>query len=253
MAHSFFDLGGQAALVTGAAQGIGAGIAARLARAGARVVVADLNLAGAEAQARKMRDEGLSATAVRVNVADPASAQDAVAAAVALHGQLQVLVCCAGIAGKALPAWQQADSDWHSVMDINLSGVFYCCRAALPGMIERNYGRIVNIASLAGKEGNPNMVAYSASKAGVIGASKSMAKETAQYNICVNAISPTVIRTPILDQLTEEQVEYMTSKIPRGRTGTIEEVAAVAHFLASPDCSFVTGQCYDVSGGRATY
>jgi NAD(P)-dependent dehydrogenase (short-subunit alcohol dehydrogenase family) len=123
----------------------------------------------------------------------------------------------------------------------------------LPSMLERNYGRVVNIASLAGKEGNPNMTAYSAAKAGVIALSKSLAKETATKNICVNAVSPTVIRTPILDQLTAEQVDYMTSRIPRGRTGTVEEVAAVVHFLSSPDCSFVTGQCYDVSGGRATY
>jgi 3-oxoacyl-[acyl-carrier protein] reductase len=120
-------------------------------------------------------------------------------------------------------------------------------------MLERNYGRVVNIASLAGKEGNPNMTAYSAAKAGVIAISKSIAKETATNNICVNAVAPTVIRTPILDQLTPAQVEYMTSRIPRGRTGTVEEVAAVVHFLSSPDCSFVTGQCYDVSGGRATY
>jgi len=249
----FFDLSGHAALVTGAAQGIGAGIAVRLARAGAAVAVADLNADGASAQANEMREDGLESMAVQVDVADPASAERAVSEVLRRHGQLHVLVCCAGIAGKALPTWRQADDDWHAVMRVNLDGVFHCCRAALPGMVERNYGRIVNIASLAGKEGNPNMVAYSASKAGVIAASKSMAKETAQYDICVNAISPTVIRTPILEQLTEAQVNYMTSKIPRGRTGTVEEVAAVAHFLASPDCSFVTGQCYDVSGGRATY
>ena len=149
--------------------------------------------------------------------------------------------------------WEQQNSDWQPVIDINLSGVFYCCRAVLGHMVENNYGRVVSIASLAGKEGNPNMTAYSASKAGVIAMSKSIAKETATYDICVNAVSPTVIRTPILDQLTPEQVEYMTSRIPRGRTGKVEEVAAVVHFLASPDCSFVTGQCYDVSGGRATY
>ncbi len=253
MTGRFFDLSGQAALVTGAAQGIGAGIAVRLARAGAAVAVADLNASKAEAQARSMRADGLAADALRIDVTDPESARAAVSAVVERHGQLHVLVCCAGIAGRALPTWEQTDRDWGAVMDVNLSGVFHCCRAALPGMVKDGYGRIVNIASLAGKEGNPNMVAYSASKAGVIGASKSMAKETAQFDICVNAISPTVIRTPILEQLTAAQVEYMTSKIPRGRTGTVEEVAAVAHFLASPDCSFVTGQCYDVSGGRATY
>lgn len=253
MSARFFDLTGQAALVTGAARGIGAGIAARLARAGAAVAVADRNLAAAQDRASELQAEGLAAFALRLEVSDPQSAQAAVDVTLERQGRLDVLVCNAGIAGKALPTWEQGDADWQAVVDVNLSGVFYCCRAALPHMIEHGYGRIVNIASLAGKEGNPNMVAYSASKAGVIAMSKSMAKETALHNICVNAISPTVIRTPILDQITEEQVAYMTSKIPRARTGTVEEVAAVAHFLASPDCSFVTGQCYDVSGGRATY
>ncbi len=253
MSSRFFDLAGQTAIVTGAARGIGAGIAVRLARAGAAVAVADRNLAEAEDRAGELQAEGLAAFALRLEVSDPQSAQAAVDVTLERRGRLDVLVCNAGIAGKALPTWEQGDADWQAVVDVNLSGVFYCCRAALPHMIERGYGRIVNIASLAGKEGNPNMVAYSASKAGVIAMSKSMAKETALHNICVNAISPTVIRTPILEQITEEQVAYMTSKIPRARTGTVEEVAAVAHFLASPDCSFVTGQCYDVSGGRATY
>jgi 3-oxoacyl-[acyl-carrier protein] reductase len=168
-------------------------------------------------------------------------------------GRIDILVNNAGIAGRAAPIWEQTDQDWQRVIDINLTGVFYCCRAVMPHMLQRGYGRIVNIASLAGKEGNPNMTAYSASKAGVIAMTKSIAKEVAEVDICVNSVTPTVIRTPILDQLTEEQVEYMTSRIPRGRTGTVEEVAAVVHFLASPDCSFVTGQAYDVSGGRATY
>ncbi len=253
VASRFFDLAGQTAFVTGAAQGIGAGIADRLARAGADVAVADRNESAAAAMAARLVEEGLRAFPVGLDVSDPGSVRDAVEGILRTRGRIHALVCNAGIAGKALPAWEQTDADWQPVIDVNLNGVFYCCRAVLPGMIEHNYGRIVNIASLAGKEGNPNMVAYSASKAGVIALSKSVGKETAQYDICVNAISPTVIRTPILDQLTEEQVHYMTSRIPRGRTGTVEEVAAVAHFLASPDCSFVTGQCYDVSGGRATY
>lgn len=253
MPTDFFDLTGQTAVVTGAARGIGAGIARRLARAGASVAVADSNLRGAETTAGQLRSEGLQAFAVEVDVSDSESVRHAAEAVLERQERIHTLVCNAGIAGKALPTWEQADEDWQSVIDVNLSGVFYCCRAVLPSMVEHGYGRIVNIASLAGKEGNPNMVAYSASKAGVIALSKSIAKETALHDICVNAISPTVIRTPILDQITEEQVTYMTSKIPKARTGTVEEVAAVAHFLASPDCSFVTGQCYDVSGGRATY
>ena len=249
----FFDLTGQTAIVTGAAQGIGGGIARRLARAGATVAIADINCSGAQTQAEALQAENLQAFPVEFNVSDVRSVNAAIQEVLKRQERIHVLVSNAGIAGKALPSWEQEDADWHSVIDINLNGVFYCCRAVLAHMIEHDYGRIVNIASLAGKEGNPNMVAYSASKAGVIAMSKSMAKETALKNICVNAVSPTVIRTPILEQLTEEQVEYMTSRIPRARTGTIEEVAAVAHFLASPDCSFVTGQCYDVSGGRATY
>ncbi len=250
---NFFDLSEQGALVTGGGRGIGAGVCERLARAGAHVGVADLDLDSAKAVADRLAADGLQAFPVELDVTDKSSVGAAVRGVVSRCGHIDILVNNAGIAGKAAPVWEQADEDWHSVLDVDLSGVFYCCRAALPHMLERDYGRVVNIASLAGKEGNPNMTAYSAAKAGVIALSKSIAKETAKQNICVNAVSPTVIRTPILDQITPEQVEYMTSKIPRARTGTVEEVAAVVHFLASPDCSFVTGQCYDVSGGRATY
>ena len=248
-----FDLSGQTALVTGAAQGIGEGIADRLAKAGAEVVVADLAIGRAGEVAERLVGEGAQAYPVELDVCERDSVEAAVAKAIERSGQVDILVNNAGIAGRAAPIWEQEDEDWSKVIAVNLTGVFLCCRAVMPGMRERDYGRIINIASLAGKEGNPNMVAYSASKAGVIALSKSLAKEVATNNICVNAVTPTVIRTPILNQLTNEQVEYMTSRIPRGRTGTVEEVAAVVHFLASPDCSFVTGQCYDVSGGRATY
>ena len=249
----FFDLAGQTAIVTGAAQGIGEGIATRLARAGARVAVADRNTAAAEAAAGRLASIGAQAFSVSVDVASPSSIEAMVEQVLAKTGRIDILVNNAGIAGKAAPVWDQSDEDWQSVIDINLTGVFQCCRAVIGHMRDRDYGRIVNIASVAGKDGNPNMSAYSASKAGVIALTKSLGKEVAENNICVNAVTPAVIRTPILEQLTPEQVDYMTSRIPRRRTGKIEEVAAVVHFLASPDCSFVTGQTYDVSGGRSTY
>jgi 3-oxoacyl-[acyl-carrier protein] reductase len=248
-----FDLSGQTAIVTGGAQGIGEGIVERLAQAGAQVGVLDLKFEQAGEVASRLEKQGLKAFPGQVDVGNRASVEKMVQAALDLAGRIDILVNNAGIAGRAAPVWEQTDQDWQRVIDINLTGVFYCCRAVMPHMLQRAYGRIVNIASLAGKEGNPNMTAYSASKAGVIAMTKSIAKEVAEVDICVNSVTPTVIRTPILDQLTEEQVEYMTSRIPRGRTGTVEEVAAVVHFLASPDCSFVTGQAYDVSGGRATY
>lgn len=248
-----FDLSGQTAVVTGGAQGIGEGIVRRLAAAGAQVGVVDLKFEQAREVASQIEQQGLKAFGGQVDVSDRASVEKMIQLVLDQTGRIDILVNNAGIAGRAAPIWEQTDQDWQRVIDINLSGVFYCCRAAVPHMLQRGYGRIVNIASLAGKEGNPNMTAYSASKAGVIAMSKSIAKEVADHDICVNAVTPTVIRTPILDQLTDEQVDYMTSRIPRGRTGTVEEVAAVVHFLASPDCSFVTGQAYDVSGGRATY
>ncbi|MDX2151180.1 MAG: SDR family NAD(P)-dependent oxidoreductase [Bryobacteraceae bacterium] len=247
---SYFDLTGQTAVVTGGAQGIGEGIARRLARAGARVAVADVNEEAALAAASGV---GERAFAVGIDVTDNKSVEDAVAAVLQQTGRIDIWVNNAGIAGRSAPIWEQTDGDWSRIVALNLTGVFYCCRAVLPHMRERRYGRIVNIASIAGKEGNPNMSAYSATKAGVIGLTKSIAKEVATEGICVNAVSPAVVRTKILEQLTPEQVDYMTARIPMRRTGAIDEIAAVVHFLASPDCSFVTGQTYDASGGRATY
>lgn len=245
-----FELTGHTALVTGAATGIGEVIAQRLASAGARVALADIDFDAAAVAAAKI---GGQAFPIALDVTDPAQVSEAVNRVVSTAGSLEILVNNAGIAGKAAPIWEQSDEDWHRVMAINIHGPFYLCRAVLPLMRAQGYGRIVNIASIAGKEGNPNMVAYSASKAAIIGLTKSIAKEVAAEGICVNAVSPAVIRTKILDQLTPAQVDYMVQRIPMKRTGKPEEVAAVVHFLASRDCSFVTGQCYDVSGGRATY
>lgn len=245
-----FELTGQTAIVTGAGTGIGEVIASRLAAAGARVAVADINADSARAVAEKIGD---TAFALPLDVTNPDQVRKAVETIVAKTSSLEILVNNAGIAGRAAPIWEQTDADWLRVMDLNINAIFYLCRAVLPHMRAKGYGRIVNIASIAGKEGNPNMVAYSASKAAVIGLTKSIAKEVATEGICINAVAPAVIRTKILDQLTPEQVDYMVQRIPMKRTGKPEEVAAVVHFLASRDCSFVTGQCYDVSGGRATY
>lgn len=249
-----FDLTGQTAVVTGAATGIGRAIAIRLAGAGARVAVADRDVPNAETVAAALpRVTPGDHFAVQVDVADGPSVQKAARLILERTGKIEILVNNAGIAGMAAPLWEQLEDDWDRVIAVNLKGTFNCCRAVIAQMRERKYGRIVNIASIAGKEGNPNMTAYSASKAAVIGFTKSFAKEVAKEGICVNAVSPAVVQTDILNQVTPEQVAYMTQRIPIGRTGKPEEIAAVVHFLASPDCSFVTAQCYDASGGRATY
>ena len=237
-----FDLTGQTAIVTGAATGLGEAIARRLAASGATVAVADLDHEGAAKVAAS-----ISGFALPVDITKDASVRAAVAAVLARTGRIDVLVNNAGIAGKAAPVWEQTDADWVAIVAINLTGVFQFCRAVLPHMRERKYGRIVNIASIAGKEGNPNMSPYSATKAGVIGLTKSIGKEVATEGITCNAVAPAVIRTRILDQLTPQQVAYMTDRIPMKRTGDPNEIAAVVHFLASPDSSFVTAQCYDAS------
>jgi 3-oxoacyl-[acyl-carrier protein] reductase len=244
-----FELDGQTAIVTGGATGIGEAIARRLAAAGAAVAVADLDPAGARAVA----DSLSGAFPVQMDIAKSDSVRTAVAEVLAHRGRIDILVNNAGIAGRAAPLWEQTDEDWQQIINVNLTGVFHCCRAVIGHMRERKYGRIVSIASIAGKEGNPNMTGYSSTKAAVIGFTKSLAKEVATDGICVNAVAPAVVRTRILDQLTDAQIDYMTQRIPMRRTGKPEEIAAVVHFLASPDCSFVTGQCYDASGGRATY
>lgn len=252
MDGSFFRLEGRVAVVTGGGQGIGEAICRRLAGAGAKVGVFDMSKENAERVA--------AAVGGRALVGDLTSDSDVTrvfADAVKSLGPVDVLVNNAGVAsrkGRDLPIWELVAEDWQFVLSINVVGLANCCKAVLPGMIERRYGRIVNVASIAGKEGNPKMGPYSASKAAVIALTKSLSKElVGKGDICVNSIAPAVIQTPILDQLSQEQINMMLSKIPLGRTGKPEEVAALVHFLSSADCSFTTGQCYDISGGRATY
>lgn len=245
-----FSLAGQTEIVTGAATGIGEAIAVRPAQAGATVAAVDGNLAGGQHVAESLPSGSF---AIRGDGSDSVSVQRAVDGVLRHTGQIDILVNNAGIAGPAAFLWEQRDEDWQRDIAVNLTGVFNCCWTAVPIMRSRGYGRIVNVASIAGKEGNPRMVPYSCTKAGVTALTKSLGKELAREGICVNAVSPAVVQTQILEQQTPAQVAYMTERIPMRRVGKAEEIAFVVHFLASKECSFVTAQCYDVSGGRATY
>lgn len=247
--NTFFRLDGQTALVTGGGQGIGEAISARLAAAGAKVAVFDRHRESAERVA-----QAAGGLALVGDVTSEADISRALGEAEKSLGPLTILVNNAGITGKAGRTWELSKADLESVLAVNLVGPFLWCRAVMGGMLQRRYGRIVNIASIAGKEGNPTLGPYSISKAGLICLTKSLAKEVAgQGDITVNAISPAVIATPILEGIPQATIDYMVSRIPMGRTGRPEEVAALAHYLASPEASFTTGQCYDISGGRATY
>jgi 2-dehydro-3-deoxy-L-rhamnonate dehydrogenase (NAD+) len=238
------------ALVTGAARGIGLAIACRLAADGARVALLDLDGAAAEAAAKKI---GGSAIAIAADVTKAAEIDSAVNRVIDAWGRLDVLVNNAGITGRSFPIWELSDEDWRRVIDADLTSVFLCCRAAVKVMLRQGSGRIINIASIAGKEGNPTLVPYSAAKAGVIGLTKALAKEVCTRGILVHAIAPAVIGTELLQQMEKSTVDLLVSKIPMGRVGRPEEVAALAAWLASDDCSFTTGAVHDLSGGRATY
>jgi len=244
------SLAGRQAVVTGAAQGIGRAIAERLLSAGARVCLWD---ADGTLVAEVARELGDNAFAEAVDVADPDSIAAVTRSSLSAMGGIDILVNNAGISGPNAPTWEYPIEEWRRVIEINLNGVFYCCNSVVPTMREAGYGRIVNIASVAGKEGNPNAPAYSAAKAGVIGLTKSLGKELADTEIRVNCVTPAVARTRIFDQMTEEHIDYMLSKVPMGRFVEVEEIAALVAWLASDECSFSTAAVFDITGGRSTY
>ncbi len=246
------DLNGKHGIVTGGASGIGFAIVQRLLASGAKVSIWDRNEEGMKQAADALGAPGNVQT-VQVELTDPASVAAAAKATHDHFGSIELLVNCAGVAGDNARVWELKPEQWAKVIDINLNGVFYCCNAVVPYMLRNKYGRIVNIASIAGKEGNPTASHYSASKAGVIGLTKSLGKELAQEGIIVNCVTPAVIQTPILEQCEQFHIDYMLSKIPMARFGQVDEAAAMVGWLCSDDCSFTTAAVFDLSGGRATY
>ncbi|HEY1329702.1 MAG TPA: SDR family NAD(P)-dependent oxidoreductase [Casimicrobiaceae bacterium] len=244
------DFEGRCAVVTGGAAGIGLAVAQRLAQGGARVAMWDRD---AQSLAHAAATLDTRAWTHAVDVVDADAVTRATDATIAALGRIDVLVCSAGITGPNVPAWEYPIDEWRRVFDVNMHGLFHCNRAIVPHMRRGDYGRIVNIASVAGKEGNPNASAYSASKAAVIGFTKSLGKELAKTNVRVNCVTPAAVRTAIFDQMSEEHIDFMLSKIPLGRFGSVEEIAALVCWLASEECSFSTGAVFDLSGGRATY
>src|SRR5438874_3619582 len=246
------DLNGRKAVITGGARGIGYAIAERLLLSGASCSLWDRDAAALESAAKSLRAKGDVQTTV-VTINDPDSVKAATEQTVKALETINILVNNAGIAGVTKKTWEMAPQEWTEVIQTNLTGVFLCCRAVVPVMLAKKYGRIVNIASIAGKEGNPNAAHYSAAKAGVIALTKSLGKELATSGILINCITPAVIQTDILKQVTQQHIDYMLSKIPIGRFGKKEEAAAMVAWLCSEDCSFSTAAVFDLSGGRATY
>jgi len=241
------------AIVTGGARGIGKAIAARLVAEGATVVIADVLDRAAEMAAKELEKAGRHVMAIPVDVADSHKVTSMVQAVLKQCGRIDILVNNAGVAGEVTPVREMPESEWHRVLAVNLHGVFYCSRAVLPAMLSQKNGRIVNLASVAGKEGNPNMAAYSVSKAGVICFTKSLAKEVARDGITVNCVTPALTETDMARGFSPEQKAFLASKVPLGRLASPEEIAAVVLFLASEEASFVTGAVYDASGGRSDY
>lgn len=246
------DLNNRNAIVTGGARGIGLSIASRLLKSGANVSIWDVDAAALAEATEELKSLGTLHTAV-VDVTRTDSTEAGAASSLRAFGKLDILVNNAGIAGANAKTWETDPLEWRRVLDINLTGPFHCCRAVIPHLLRNGYGRIVNIASIAGKEGNPNASHYSASKAGVIALTKSLGKELATSNVIANCVTPAVIETDIFKQMAQTQIDYMLSKIPMGRFGQTSEVAALVAWLCSEDCSFTTGGVFDLSGGRATY
>lgn len=247
------DLSGKTAIVTGAGKGLGWAIAERLARDGANLVIAEIDKKSGEEKAAAIRKMGRESLAVPMDVSRWSDVERTVRETMSRFQRLDILVNNAGILGPYYPVMEYPEEIWDQIIAVHLKGTFLCCKAVLPIMKKQGYGKIVNMASVAGKEGNASMAPYSAAKAGIIGLTKTLGKEMAPYNIYVNCISPALMETEMVKEMTPEQLALLTSKIPMGRPGKPEEVAAVVKFLVSDESSFVTGQCYDISGGRSVY
>lgn len=251
MKANTYDYSDQVAVVTGGSNGIGAAVTDRLVHSHCKVAIWDMDITAPEDRVAALDKDRYAL--IKVDISDLASVESAVQQTESRFGKIDVLINCAGIAGSTHTVVDYPTDMWQKVQAVNTDGTFHCCKAIVPGMIERNYGRIVNIASIAGKEGNPNASAYSASKAAVIALTKSLGKELAGYDIAVNCLTPAAAKTRIFDQMSKEFVEYMLSKIPRGRFVTVEEIANMVAWAASAENSFTTGAVFDISGGRATY